>query len=300
MEEISFKSTKDNITIHGTFSSGIGKNKGAVLLITGSGKVDRDETTPATLTYSGKEEKLFVQLSDTLNRAGFTTFRYDKRGVLDANGNVDIEIWKTADREHLISDAIDAAKALLNKSKITTDQLIILGHSEGSIIATEVAINLGKKVKALLLFGAQARSMKDMLHYQIVESRKKQSSGVDQAESPEKEYLKAVTMIENSTEDFAPDGKPMKWYHQHLAAPANAERLALVDAKIFIFQGIADPQTPIEEIDRFIAAGVKNIISYKYPGLGHGFSPDKEGRPTLGPIDEKVLSDLIDVANNYL
>lgn len=278
--------------MRGTLSRPKEKSKGAVLLIVGSGKVDRDETTPASRTFSGKTEKLFLQISNALNEAGFTTFRYDKRGVLDANGNVDEAAWLKSDREHLISDATDAAKTLSVETGTPADRLILLGHSEGTIIATEVALSLGSSVRALLLFGAQARSMKDMLHYQIVESRSKQTSGVAEGGSPETEYQKALEMIESSQDKYAPDGKPIAWYRQYLAAPANSERLKKVSAKKFVFQGELDPQTPIDEANKFASAGVKDITIFRYANLGHGFSPDKNGKPTLGPIDEKVLADL--------
>lgn len=296
MGEIIFKSSLDGVLLRGTISKPKIKSKGAVLFLVGSGKVDRDETTPAERTYSGKEEKLFAQLSQTLTEAGFVTFRYDKRGVLGPDGKVDSEIWKTADREHLMSDAADAAKFLMKEEKITAEQLAILGHSEGTIIATETAIAIGSHVRALFLFGAQARSMKDMLHFQIVESRAKQTSGIGDETKPEDEYKKALDMIANSKEIFAPDGKPLAWYRQHLAAPSNADRLKSVMGKKFVFQGIDDPQTPVDEVDRFVKAGVKDIVVFRYPDLGHGFSPDKDGKPTLGPIDRRVLKDLRDSA----
>ncbi len=299
MQELSFKSSPDNVELHGTITSPIAKRRGVALFLVGSGKVDRDETTPPEMTFSGKTEKLFAQLSKTLVEKGFVTFRYDKRGVIGPNGEVDLEVWKTADRRHLISDAVDAAKLLMKKENITADQLTILGHSEGTIIATEVAIMLGAKVRALLLFGAQARSMKDMLHYQIVESRSKRGSGVGGLGNPEDEYQKALEMIAQSKNVFAPDGKPIEWYRQYLLAPSNAERLKLVSAKKFIFQGIDDPQTPIDEVERFERAGVRDLKIFRYPGLGHGFSPDRDGKPTVGPIDQKVLSDLAESMRNF-
>lgn len=299
MQNLSFRSSLDGLELHGTLATPKTDPRGVVLLLVGSGKVDRDETTPPEKTYSGKTEKPFAQLSQNLVDNGFTTFRYDKRGVIGANGTVDPEVWKTADRRHLIADAVDAAEFLIKKENLTAAQLIILGHSEGTIIATEVALELGAKVRALLLFGAQARSMKDMLHYQVVESRSKQGSGVGGQGTPEEEYRKALEMIENSTAVLAPDGKPMEWYRQHLAAPANAERLKMVSAKKFIFQGIEDPQTPADEVDRFVKAGVKDLTIFRYSDLGHGFSPDKDGKPTLGPIDQRVLNDLAECTRSF-
>jgi len=258
-------------------------------MIVGSGKVDRHESTSADLTFSGKDEALFDQLRDVAVAQGFATFQYDKRGVLDSHGNVNPETWVTADRAHLVSDAVDAAETLLSETSAQILDLILLGHSEGTIIATEVAIKLGGTVRALLLFGAQARSMKDMLHYQMVESRSKQTSGTGSVGTPEEEFQKALDMIASHTDPLAPDGKPIEWYRQHLAAPSNADQMKLVDGKKFIFQGEIDPQTPLAEVDLFRIAGVENLSVHTFQGIGHGFSPDKNGRPTLGPIDRAVL-----------
>jgi pimeloyl-ACP methyl ester carboxylesterase len=296
--EAVFKSSIDGINLHGTLSINSTPCRAPVLLITGSGKVDRNETTEANRTYSGKQEKLFKQISDKLVRSGFCTFRYDKRGVLDDKGNVDSEIWLTADREHLISDAVDASKFLLKETHFEPKELILLGHSEGTIIAVETAIRLGGTIKGLLLLGLQARSLKEMLHYQIVESRSRQSSGIGKESSPGEEYLKALTMIESSKENFAPDGKPMAWYRQYLLAPANEMRVKEVKGTIAVFQGEIDPQTPIEEVDRFLK-NRPDIWVYRYPNLGHGFSPDLNGSPTLGPIDSKVLEDIAKAAQKF-
>lgn len=116
--EAVFKSSIDGINLRGTLSMDSAPCRAPVLLITGSGKVDRDETTEADRTYSGKQEKLFKQISDKLVSTGFCTFRYDKRGVLDDKGNIDSTIWLSADRSHLISDAVDASKFLLKKPNL--------------------------------------------------------------------------------------------------------------------------------------------------------------------------------------
>ncbi len=289
--QIEFLSSKDGVTLKGALAMP-NKLKGAVLLLVGSGRTDRDETVSASQTASGKTEKLFKQLSDTLVKREFATLRYDKRGVLDSTGKVDMGIWKTADREHLISDAVDAAKFLSLKTGVSLSQLIILGHSEGTIISVETAIAVGGKVRALLLFGAQARSMKEMLHFQLVEAQLTEKSSTYDRGKLEKQFQEACQFIETTHEDLAPDGKPINWYRQFLAAPANQKRALLVQGKFVFFQGESDRQTPFGEIQRFVDAGLKNALVFKYPGLGHGFSRELGGRPTLGPIDSKVTDDL--------
>ena len=289
-EFVTFKSSKDGILLNGTILR-VPNSKSAILFIGGSGKTDRDETAPEKVTYSGKKEKLFKHLAEAFENHGISSFRYDKRGVLDENGKVDREIWKSADRDHLISDAEDALRFTAQYFGLDYSEIIIIGHSEGSIIAVEAALSIGGSLKAMLLLGAQARSMKDMLHYQIVESSDAAKSG--QNEKPEDDYEMALNMVETSEEVFAPDDKPMNWYRQFLKAPANADRIKGVNAKIAVFQGEDDFFTPIDEVTRFQNAGLKSFEAFSYPELGHCFSKRKNGQPTFGPIEETVLKDML-------
>jgi pimeloyl-ACP methyl ester carboxylesterase len=295
-KEVSFKSAKDGARLNGTYVS-VHKSKGTVLFIVGSGKTDRDETADETMTFSGKKEKLFRQLAVAFADAGYSSLRYDKRGVLNDSGKVDKELWVTADREHLISDAVDAARFLQSEFKVESKDLIILGHSEGTIIGVEAAIAINEQLRGLVLLGAQARSMKDMLYYQIVESPHASTAGLGQ--KPIEDYKMALKMIEESKEIWAPDNKPMSWYKQFFAAPANQDRIHLVKAPIAIFQGEEDFSTPIAETERFRSLGLNNLRIKTYPGLGHCFSPNRDKVPTYGPIDAKVIIDILETVESF-
>lgn len=190
---------------------------------------------------------------------------------------------------------MDAAKLISIEIGIPVENFVILGHSEGTIIAVESAIALGTNVKALILFGAQARSMREMLHYQIVGASIGSSLSANERAKLEREFMMALEMIADSKEDFAPDGKPMNWYRQFLEAPANKERALLVNAKFAFFHGEIDRQTPVDEMESFINSGLNEPFIFKYPDLGHGFSPEIDGRATMGPINAKVVSDFVDL-----
>jgi pimeloyl-ACP methyl ester carboxylesterase len=298
LSSIEFRAV-DQVTLRGTVRVP-DRPLAAVLLAGGSGKTDRDETVPAKRTASGKSEKLFRQIADRLTRANFATLCYDKRGVLGENGEVDNAVWATADREHLIADAVSAARELLKVTKLPARQLLILGHSEGAIVAVEAALRLEAvgPVGGLLLLGAQARPMQDMLRYQIAGSDT--SLTAEQVDVATKE---ALATIASTSEVFAPDGKPVAWYREFLAAPANEQRLSLVRAKVALFQGEVDVQTPPEEVERFLRfRGVQRTYMHvhRYEGLGHGFSQPKSGHPTLGPIAPNVLDDIANEASGML
>jgi len=290
--QIEFPSELDGVLLKATLTIPAKRPQTPILMIAGSGKVDRDGTLPASVTSTGKPEKLFQAIAEILNEESFTTLRYDKRGVIyEKVGEVDEKIWATADREHLIADAVSAARFLLKETNTQPEDLIILGHSEGTILAVETAIALGGEVRGLILLGAQARDMKSMLRYQVVESRSVYTDSTVTVQKQEAKLVEIENMLQTSTDAFAPDGKPMAWYRQYFAAPSNAERIKIVKAQVVVFQGAIDPQTPVGEVDALKEA-VPNLTSRIYPLLGHGFSPDKDGKPTIGPIDPYVLEDI--------
>lgn len=293
--EIKFQSSLDEVQLTGTLATPDIPARGSVLLIGGSGKIDRDETMPATNTASGKTEKLFKQVSDTLLQRGFRTFRYDKRGVLGSSGAVDRAIWATADRNHLISDAVDAARLFCNLQKFLPADLILLGHSEGTVIAVESAIRLGARVKGLILLGAIARSFKDLVRYQILESADRP---VENLSASEDDVNRILEEIVDSKEVFHPDDdKPISYYRQMLEAEANHERIKLLNTKIAVFQGRLDYLTPVDELEKFRSAGVQLTISKVYDDLGHAFSKVVNDQSTLGPIEDHVLQDIADAAS---
>jgi alpha-beta hydrolase superfamily lysophospholipase len=129
----------------------------------GTGCADMDETVPAKLTTNNKEARLFQQIANELSAQGFAVFRYNKRGVISTkNGpRFNYKIWNRLSRDDLIEDGICAAQKLLALTNFKKKDLIILGHSEGTIIGTEVAIHLGGKIKSLILLGVVSRSMKE-------------------------------------------------------------------------------------------------------------------------------------------
>lgn len=287
-------SSLDKAPLYATLSEPLQKDaavKGMVLMIVGSGKADRDETVPAKLTTSGKDEKLFAQISDALNAAGFITLRYDKRGVkLKGDSKViDEKLWKTADITHLKQDARDAAQWLLRR--YPKRPLALLGHSEGTIISAQIAGEL--PLKGLLLLGTSGRNYLDLLRFQLVDAPLAENPKEDRP-TLEKEFEEALTMIKTSKDELAPDGKPMNYYREGLKLPSNSEVLAPLKMEISIFQGEDDVQTPLIEAQTIARA--RKVELKTYPGLGHGFSKRKEGKPTVGPIEDHVLADIVQAA----
>ena len=113
----------------------------AVLLITGSGAQDRDETI--------FEHKPFLVLADFLTRRGIAVLRVDDRGVGGSTGATPRDT--TAD----FATDVEAGVAWLKAhSAIDAKRIGLLGHSEGATIAPLVASRDASISFVVLLAGA--------------------------------------------------------------------------------------------------------------------------------------------------
>ncbi len=133
-EEVTFENTADAsgepITLAGTLSLPEGDGPfPAVILISGSGAQDRDESLLPIA-----EIKPFALIADYLTRQGIAVLRYDDRGVGGSGGDP-----TTANSADLATDAEAALDYLLTRPEIDPAKIGLLGHSEGGLIAPMIA-----------------------------------------------------------------------------------------------------------------------------------------------------------------
>ncbi len=146
-EEGTFKS--GDVTLAGTLTMPLGKGPFvAVILITGSGPQDRDETIGAM--------KPFGMIADELTRAGMAVLRYDDRGVGGSGGDIFTTIEETT------SDASAAITYLIGRVEINHNQIGVLGHSEGGIVAAALGASV-PQVDFVIVMAGPAVSGKAIL-----------------------------------------------------------------------------------------------------------------------------------------
>ena len=102
----------------------------AVVLISGSGPSDRDESLP------GVALKPFARLAEELAAEGVATLRYDDRGVGKSTGD-----FLSATSFDFADDARAALEHLAASEKIDAGRIGFLGHSEGGMIAPHAAVD---------------------------------------------------------------------------------------------------------------------------------------------------------------
>ena len=125
----------------------------AVVLITGSGPQDRDETI--------FHHKLFAVIADALTKKGFAVLRYDDRGIGKSTGN--FATATTLDFANDVKSAIDYLKTL---PQIDTDRLGLIGHSEGGLIAPMVGADR-KEIKYMVLLAGPGIPIVELMRLQV-------------------------------------------------------------------------------------------------------------------------------------
>ncbi len=149
-EEVTIVNDKDGDTLAGTFTKPNGSGIfPSVILITGSGPEDRDETVLA--------HKPFLILSDYLTRKGFAVLRCDDRGTAKSTGS-----FKSATSADFAKDIEAQFNYLKSRNDVDKKRIGLIGHSEGGVIAPMVAAR-NKDVAFIVMMAGPGIDMFDLL-----------------------------------------------------------------------------------------------------------------------------------------
>jgi uncharacterized protein len=124
-----------------------------IVMVHGSGPTDRDSNA------KGMPINVFKELSEIAAEEGFASIRYDKRGIGTSKGNY---------LEAGVYDLIDDAQAVLefakNHPNIDKENIILLGHSEGCILAPYVYERV--PVEGMILLAGTAEPLAETTAWQ--------------------------------------------------------------------------------------------------------------------------------------
>lgn len=127
VREVQFRNLKNTLTLSGTLTLPKDqKPKATVVMISGSGPQDRDETI--------LEHKPFLVIADYFTRNGIAVLRYDDHGTGKSEGD-----FETASMYDFIDDVKGAVKYLKTIPEIDSTKIGLLGHSEGGMIGLVIA-----------------------------------------------------------------------------------------------------------------------------------------------------------------
>ena len=312
-EDVTFSSVNNDVTLAGTLTTPAGAGPfPAVVMITGSGPQDRDETLLG--------HKPFWVIADYLSRHGIAVLRFDDRGTAKSSGNFNAST--SADF------ADDAEGALLFlKSRKVFPKIGLLGHSEGGVIAPMLA-NRNADVSFVVLLAGPAVSGDAILLEQnklILASMGAPKSLIDgQIERLTKilTIVKAEPDVKVGAEkarkamaDVDPALKPQveaqiqqtatPWFHYFLAYdPAPA--LKSLKQPLLAFSGTLDLQVPagqnLSVMKKLLEeGGNKDFKLMEMPGLNHLFQHAKTGSPNeYSQIEETISPEVLTVLAEWI
>jgi pimeloyl-ACP methyl ester carboxylesterase len=166
-EEVAYPSQADGVTLAGTLTLPEGQGPfPAVLLITGSGPQDRDESILG--------HKPFLVLADALTRRGIAVLRVDDRGFGRSTGNL-----ATATTDDFADDVQGGVAFLRGRSEIDRKAIGLLGHSEGGIIAPIVAARAPGEVAFIVLLAGTGLPGAEIIRVQGIDTLK--AAGADES-----------------------------------------------------------------------------------------------------------------------
>ncbi len=236
--EVSYENTIDGAKFSGTLTIPEKATFGggpfpAVLLITGSGSQDRDETLFG--------HKPFAVIADTLTRAGIVVLRADDRGV---GGSTSPKLGQET-TEDFVGDALAGLAELRRHQEVDPARLGLIGHSEGGVIAPMAAARTPKEVAFMVLLAGTGVDGREILRTQLRAMAKAMGASEDALAAQEAAQLKAIDAI---TSDAPPE-----------AVNRAVEALARVQLGLPA-EGDVPPESR-NQLDAAIANGVKQLTS---------------------------------------
>jgi alpha/beta superfamily hydrolase len=216
-----------------------------VLLVTGSGPVDRNENAKK-LTIN-----TFYEFSRFLAENGIATLRYDKRGVGQSTG----DFFETGFFDN-VEDALAAVKYMKQQHDFQPDYIFVLGHSEGALIATRLA-GTGAEVTGIILLAGSAHTGEDILKWQAIEIAKGMKGfnawliktlHIDIAKSQQKQIDKIKRSKENWYRVQLVQKLNAKWFREFMAYNPS-EDMPHVQVPVLAITGSKDIQVDPADLE---------------------------------------------------
>jgi hypothetical protein len=145
----------------------------AIVLVAGSGPVDRDSTVAGIPVLS--------QLAGALAAQGYLVLRYDKRAVGQSGGRSE-----SVTQQDYADDLIGIVKWLAKRDDVDSKRITVAGHSEGGVIGM-IAADREDKVDSLVLLATPGTTGAEL----ILEQQRRE---LDRLKLPEAEKAQKIAL----------------------------------------------------------------------------------------------------------
>lgn len=301
-EEEIYVTAADGAVLSGTLTLPEKATDACVIFITGSGLQDRDSNIA--------NHRTFMILSDQIVASGFATLRFDDRGTGKSTGS--------AAGMTTLDLANDTEGIIAKAKELGYERIILLGHSEGGVIAPVIA-SRRDDISALILLAPPAVSGREIL---LDQNR----TALSAAGAPEAMIEQVLTIL-SAVYDFviAGDSENAVIYMSQIAGPAAADTvrvlsdswyrafieldpaayLSLVKCPVLAIIGTKDTQVrPDLNREPLKAALDESGAEYEYlepEGINHLMQSASTGLSSeYGLIEETVNPVILDAVTQFL
>lgn len=261
----------------------------AVLLVQGSGPVDRDGTV-------GPNRPL-RDIAHGLAERGVATLRYDKRTLVHpasaANPGFGVD-------DEVTHDAVAAVAVLRASAGVDPDQVFVFGHSLGAMLTPRIVQRADGAAGGIML-AASTRTLLDLIPGQIQRMGELQGADPGRTAASVKAIESAIARIragEDPPPIFSPLGVPAAYWRTTEELDPIAEVRAL-QQPVLILHGGRDIQVADDDWEAWRAAfeGERRVSLKRYPELGHLGTPSDADDPLAsysapGKVDTALIDDV--------
>jgi len=324
-EEVKIENSLDQLTLAGTLTLPQQEGKYPVaILISGSGAQDRNEELLG--------HKPFLVIADHLTRNGIAVLRYDDRGTAESTGD-----FATATSADFANDVRSIVSYLQQRSDILSDQIGLIGHSEGGLIAPMVAAD-NEDIGFIVMLAGPAVPGSDILMAQnqligkangvnaTILTRQlellRETLDIMKAAATTEEAAKNVETFFNSNKErlqvMVPPGTDVDvyiesalaqygspWFHYFVKYDP-AESLTQVKCPVLAINGEKDLQVPaqmnLEKAEEYLKAGGNPDYTIKaLPNLNHLFQESNTGSPAeYANIEQTFSPDALKLISDWI
>lgn len=325
-EEVSYENKKDKVKLAGTLT--LPRTKGqhaAVILITGSGAQDRNETVAG--------HRPFLVLADYLTRRGIVVLRVDDRSIGGSDSGS-----RTDTSENYAEDVLAGIEYLKSRKEVDPKQIGLIGHSEGGMIAPMVAVR-SKDLAFIVLMAGLGQTGEDVIYTQTRLMQKAEGASDNIMEQTVNTLKSINAILKDETDSKLAEARIREMLDKQKSEMNEEERktfatveatinaqiqmyvsawfryfiaydprptLEKVKAPVLALNGENDLQVSAKENLTLIAAALKTGKNKDYtiksfPKLNHLFQTSQTGvLSEYGTIEETIAPQVLEMISNWI
>ena len=318
-EEVEYTNPESGFKLAGTLTFPKGaKNCPAVVLITGSGAQDRDETI--------YEHKPFLVIADYFARNGIATLRVDDRGVGGSEGNI-----SSATSEDFATDILSGVDYLKSRKEIDPGKIGLVGHSEGGVIAP-IAATKSSNIAFIVTMAGPGTVGEELLYEQgelsmrasgmpeyAIKQQKFVQKAIFDVLKTEPDSLKAAEKLQNSLSQgmYNEINEQMKKLVDEKIASVNNNwfrylltfdpipTLEKVKCPVLAINGAKDVQVPVSNLkkiyDAVTSGGNQNIDTVRFENHNHLLQVCETGATSeYSEIEQTIDPQVLETVKNWI